>query len=132
VVFRGVLLQGTRRLGAATAILLNAAVFGAFHLSFETVYRFLPTFWLGLLLATVAWHTRSLWVVMAMHAVNNGTVVLLAAVPWLRDRMGDPSAPPPLILLPVGVVLLLVGFRLLPRNGRGEASSPGAAPGGLS
>jgi len=131
VVFRGVLLQGTRQLGAGTAILLNAIVFGAFHLSFETVYRFLPTFWLGLLLATVAWHTRSLWVVMAMHAVNNGIVVLLAAVPWIRDRMGDPSAAPPLMLLPVGVVLLVVGFRLLPRSGGLRVPASGAISGGL-
>ena len=131
VVFRGVLLQGTRRLGATTAILLNAAVFGAFHLSFETVYRFLPTFWLGLLLATVAWHTRSLWVVMVMHGVNNGIVVLLAALPWLRERMGDPEAAPPLLLIPVGVALLIGGMRLLRSSGDGPAPSPRGSPGGL-
>jgi sodium transport system permease protein len=131
VVFRGVLLQGTRRLGATTAILLNAAVFGAFHLSFETVYRFLPTFWLGLLLATVAWHTRSLWVVMVMHGVNNGIVVLLAALPWLRERMGDPEAAPPLLLVPIGVALLIGGMRLLRSGGAGPTPSPRGSPGGL-
>lgn len=116
VVFRGVLLGGTRELGARRAIALNALVFGAFHLSFESAFRLLPTIWLGLLLASVVWVTRSIWVGMLMHFLNNGTIVVLSAVPFFRDRMGEPGSPPPWILLPVGLLLLAWGIRMLVRE----------------
>lgn len=116
VVFRGVLLGGTRELGARRTIALNALVFGAFHLSFESAFRLLPTIWLGLLLASVVWVTRSIWVGMLMHFLNNGTIVVLSAVPFFRDRMGEPGSPPPWILLPVGLLLLAWGIRMLVRE----------------
>lgn len=124
VVFRGVLLGGTRELGARRAIALNALVFGAFHLSFESAFRLLPTLWLGVLLASVVWYTRSLWVGMLMHFVNNGTIVLLSAVPFLRERMGEPGSPPPLWLLPAGVLLLAWGIRML--AGASPVRDPGS------
>lgn len=128
VVFRGVLLSGTRSLGAPRAIALNAAVFGAFHLSFESAFRLLPTLWLGLLLALAVWYTRSLWVGMAMHFMNNGAVVTLASIPGLRERFADPGAPPPWFLIPVGALLLAAGLRLMIRPGEGRSASTAGAP----
>jgi len=114
VLFRGALLQGTvHRLGARRAILLNALVFGVFHVSAESVYRVLPTLWLGLLLASVVWWTRSLWTGVLMHLVNNGAVVLLAAVPLLRESLAEPDHPPPILLLPFALLLLAGGIRVL-------------------
>ncbi len=115
-VFRGVLLGGTRgRMSPARFIVLNAVVFGAFHLSIETAFRFLPTAWLGLLLAWVVWRTGSIWTGVLMHFVNNASVVVLASVPWLAEWMGDdPGAAPPLWILPLALLLLAAGARLLP------------------
>lgn len=127
LVFRGVLMGGTRELGMRRAVTLNALVFGAFHLSFESAFRFLPTVWLGLLLGFVVWTTRSIWVGMLMHFLNNGIIVLLSAVPFLRDRLGEQGSPPPLLLVPVGLLLLAWGIRLVVPPFEEEGGAPARA-----
>jgi sodium transport system permease protein len=94
-------------------VVLNGVVFGAFHLSFETVIRFLPTAWLGIVIAWAVLRTRSIWTGALMHLLNNGTIVLLASVPVLREMFADPNAPPPFWLVPVAAVSLLLGVRVL-------------------
>ncbi len=116
VVFRGVLLGGSRSLDPWRMILLNGAVFGAFHLSFETVIRFLPTASLGALIAWAVWRTGSIWVGALMHFANNATLVVLTSTPLLREAFSDPDAPPPFWLVPVGAALLALGARILPRG----------------
>jgi sodium transport system permease protein len=116
VVFRGFLLGGTRSLKPWKMILLNGVVFGVFHLSFETVIRFLPTATLGVIIAWAVWRTGSIWVGALMHLLNNGTIVILASAPIVRDIFSDPEAPPPLWLVPVGVVLFSAGVRILLRH----------------
>jgi sodium transport system permease protein len=116
--FRGVLLRGlARRMGAWRTILLSAVVFGAFHLSYETAIRFVPTAWLGLLLGYVAWHTRSTLPTMLMHFLNNGLVVVLVSVPALRSFVfpggGDMPSVPLLVAAPF---VLGLGIWLLPRR----------------
>jgi sodium transport system permease protein len=118
LVFRGVLLHGLGRGTMRRAVLVSALIFGAFHLSFETAIRFLPTAWLGLLLGYVVWHTRSLYTSMAMHFVNNAVVVLLLSTPWLRERFADPSGQPPWLLVAAAPFVLWTGLRLLPRRHR--------------
>lgn len=115
VVFRGVLLGGTRHLAPWRTVLLNGVVFGAFHLSLATPIRFLPTAWLGIVLAWVVLRTGSLWTGILMHVVNNGAIVLLAAAPVSRRLVTDPQSPPPLWLLGVAVVALAAGARILAR-----------------
>jgi sodium transport system permease protein len=120
LVFRGVLLNGLRsRLGMIAAVIGSAAIFAAFHLSFETAVRFLPTFWLGLLLAYVAWNTRSIFPAMLMHFVNNGVVVVLVSTTALRESFADPTGQPPWLLVLVAPLLLVLGVRML----RHEAST---------
>lgn len=52
-----------------------------------------------------------------MHFINNGSVVVLASFPILTEWMGDdPEAAPPLWLLPVSLLLLWTGSRILPRR----------------
>jgi len=113
VVFRGVLLGGTRRLAPWRVVLLNGLVFGAFHLSFETAIRFLPTAWLGIVISWAVLRSRSIWTGSLMHLLNNGTIVLLASVPTFREMLADPNAPPPLWLLPVAALSLVAGVRVL-------------------
>lgn len=116
IVFRGVLLGGTRSLDPWRMIVLNGVVFGAFHLSFETVIRFLPTATLGALIAWAVWRTGSIWTGVAMHFVNNATLVVLTSTPFLRDRLSDPEAPPPVWLVPLGAAFFVAGSRLLPQR----------------
>jgi membrane protease YdiL (CAAX protease family) len=113
IVFRGVLLGGTRALRPWRFIVLNAAVFGAFHLSYETAIRFVPTAVLGGLIAWVVWRTGSIWVGSLMHFLNNATLVVLTSYAPLRDAFSDPDAPPPLWLVPVGAAVLWAGALLL-------------------
>lgn len=124
VVFRGVLLGGTRGLDPWRIIVLNGVIFGAFHLSFETVIRFLPTAALGMVIAWSVWRTGSIWVGMLMHFLNNGSIVVLASAPALQEMFSDPDAPPPLWLVPVGLVIFAAGVRLL----RGSTSPPEPRP----
>lgn len=113
IVFRGVLLGGTRRLAVWRVVLLNGLVFGAFHLSFETAIRFLPTAWLGIVITWAVLRTGSIWTGSLMHLLNNGIIVLLASVPVLREMFSDPDAPPPIWLLPVAALSLWAGVRVL-------------------
>jgi sodium transport system permease protein len=114
LVFRGVLLSGLRsRVGMVGSVVGSAVIFGAFHLSFETAIRFLPTLWLGLLLAYVVWHTRSILAAMIMHFVNNAVVIVLVSTPMLREWFADPSGQPPWLLVAAAPVLLALGIRLL-------------------
>lgn len=130
IVFRGVLLSGTRRLGPARLVVLNGAVFGVFHLSFETAIRFLPTASLGIVIAWAVWRAGSLWVGVLMHLLNNGAIVVLASAPASSDLFADPDAPPPLWLVPIAATVLGIGVRLL-RAGpppEGSASRESHAP----
>jgi sodium transport system permease protein len=113
IVFRGVLLSGTRTLEPWRMIVLNGVVFGAFHLSFETAIRFLPTALLGMLIAWAVWRTGSIWVGVLMHFLNNASIVALTSSPALRDAFSDPEAPPPLWLVPVGAAVLAAGVASL-------------------
>lgn len=123
LVFRGVLLQSlSREERAWRAVLLSAAVFGAFHLSFETALRFLPTAWIGLLMGWVVWHSRSIFASMLMHFLNNAFVVVLLwqpAVQRLAFR-GEELSWPTVI---AGAALLVLGLRLLPRRAAPPISS---------
>lgn len=125
LVFRGVLLQGLgQRLSMGGAVLVSALVFGTFHLSFETAIRFLPTAWLGALLAYVVWHTGSLYASMLMHLVNNAVVVLLVSTPALRERFADPTGQPPWLPVVLAPLLLYAGVRLLPKREAGADAEP--------
>ncbi len=114
VVFRGVLLAGTRgRASAVRVAAFNGLVFGAFHISFESAFRFLPTAWLGFLLAWAVLSTRSIWVGILMHFVNNGSIVLMASIPALRAWLEDGGEAPPWVLLAPALLAVAMGVRLL-------------------
>lgn len=113
IVFRGVLLGGTRTLEPWRMIVLNGVTFGAFHLSFETVVRFLPTAALGMVIAWSVWRTGSIWIGALMHFLNNGSIVVLASVPAFQELFSDPDRPPPLWLVPVALVIFAGGVRVL-------------------
>lgn len=112
-VFRGVLLSATRQLPVWRAVLLNGVVFGAFHLSVESAVRFLPTAWVGIVIAWAVLRSGSVWTGVLMHLLNNASIVLLASAPALSGLVTDPDAPPPPWLVAAGVVSLAAGAGLL-------------------
>ncbi|MCA9751644.1 MAG: CPBP family intramembrane metalloprotease [Gemmatimonadetes bacterium] len=75
LVFRGVFLGLLRRVGTVrSAILISSAGFALIHLS---VFRFAPTFLLGLVMAGIVVRTRSIFPSMLFHAVYNASVMLV-------------------------------------------------------
>jgi sodium transport system permease protein len=127
--FRGVVLSGLRRrLGTSGAVVGSALAFGIFHLSPQTAFRFLPTFWLGILLAWVVVETRSIWVGVLLHFLNNGTILFISFLPATRELGSQVEQDPPLLLLPVGVALFVTGAILL-RTARHARGGAGGDPG---
>ena len=128
-VFRGVLLTGIRgRASAVRVAVVNGLVFGAFHVSFESAFRFLPTAWLGFILAWAVLSTRSIWVGVLMHFVNNASIVLIASIPALRDWLEGGGEAPPWVLVPPALLAVTVGVKLLsggsdPAGGESDAVS---------
>lgn len=71
--FRGVVFGGLqRRWGRTAGAVVSAALFAAIHLSW---FQFLPLFVLGLALAQLLAHTRSIWPAVICHAAFNATAV---------------------------------------------------------
>lgn len=128
VLFRGVLLSSTRDLPAWRAVLFNGVVFGAFHLSLETPIRFLPTAWLGIVIAWAVLRSGSLWTGVTMHLLNNGAIVVLASSPAWSSQVIDPDTPPPPWLLGVAVVALAAGARILMRSHKAGAPRSDTEP----
>jgi sodium transport system permease protein len=83
--FRGFILNGLRSLGAVPAIGISALLFGIAHAS---IYRLLPTFFLGIVLGVVVWRTGSLLCSVVMHALNNGLLATLTESPELTRLVG--------------------------------------------
>ncbi len=75
IAFRGLLLHGLRgRMKPLPAVLISAVVFGVFH---QSLFRLIPTAYLGLLLGTLVVLTRSIYPGMLWHVLHNACPVLL-------------------------------------------------------
>jgi len=76
LVFRGALQEGlAARFGVGTAIVVQAALFAAFHRSW---WLLVPTFILGVVLGWLAERRDSLWPPIALHALYNAITVVAA------------------------------------------------------
>jgi sodium transport system permease protein len=83
--FRGLILSGLRRLGLWPALLTCALLFGVAH---SSVYRLIPTFFIGLLLSWLVWRTGSIWTGILAHALNNGSAATLVFHKPLAAALG--------------------------------------------
>ena len=78
LIFRGIIqVQLEKIWGALAGIILSAIIFSAIHMQFE---GFLPRFTLGVLLACLYYWTRSLWVPIVAHLINNASQVIMLYV----------------------------------------------------
>lgn len=75
LVFRGLLYQWLRaRTNVVTAVILSGAIFGAIH---GIPIAFPALFLVGMVLAATFEYSRSLWVPIALHFLQNATVISL-------------------------------------------------------
>ena len=97
VLFRGAILRTMQdsRLGTHAAVWIVAIIFSAIHLQF---YGFIPRMLLGVWLGYLLVWTRSLWVPIIAHTLNNSSVVMfsyltnIGLVPeGYGDKLGIPS-----------------------------------------
>ncbi len=72
--FRGILLAEYESVGVKTAVFLSAFLFGMMHMQFLRLPAYVFT---GILLALVAYATRSLFAPMLVHAAHNVAVLFL-------------------------------------------------------
>lgn len=80
IAFRGVLLHGLRqRLSPIRAALVVGTIFGLFHVS---LFRIIPTGYLGVIFAGVVLMTGSIYPAMLWHALNNGIALVPGYLGW--------------------------------------------------
>jgi len=130
IYFRGFALSGLRRFGKWPAVLVSALFFGLAH---SSIYRMLPTAFLGLLFAWMVWKTGSVVCSVIAHALNNGLMATLVSSEGLVRHLGSGSSP----YLPwkytlAGAVVLGIGLlllRSLPEAGETGNGQPAASTG---
>ncbi len=133
LLFRGVLLRASWRPSAAgaraasplatpAAVVLNGLLFALFHLS---IYRLLPTFLLGAVLALTAMRTGSILPAMLFHLLNNAAAILAgrqaSGVSLEAAGLGSSFSLP---LAAGAAALFATGMALLWRSGEGLRSGP--------
>ena len=82
MLFRGAMLRTMQdsRMGIHAAVWITAIIFSAFHMQF---YGFVPRLLLGVWLGYLLVWTRSLWVPIIAHTLNNASVVFMS---YLTNR----------------------------------------------
>lgn len=104
IAFRGMLLHGLhKRLRPVPLALLVGIVFGLFHVS---LFRLIPTAYLGVILAAVVLLTGSIFPAMLWHALNNATGLVPAELHWWPEVLPGWTAL-------VGAAGLVVAFIIL-------------------
>ena len=104
--FRGVLLHGLRKkLGPVGLCLVVGAVFGIFHVS---LFRLVPTAYLGGIFAAVVLLTGSIFPVVLWHFANNAIGLVPAHMGWVTE---DTQIPWWGYLL--GLLSLLIAFTII-------------------
>jgi sodium transport system permease protein len=105
--FRGFILSGLKSLGQWPAIGISALLFAVAH---GSVYRMLPTLFLGLLLGYAVWKTGSIAAGVVIHGLNNGIAVLLAKYAGEEVAAGQFL---PMSWAAAGTLVMLVGLWLV-------------------
>jgi len=106
ITFRGVLLHGLRkRLRPVALCLVVGGIFGFFHVS---LFRIVPTAYLGAVLTATVLLTGSILPAVVWHMLNNGVALVAVHVGWI-----DADQTPPLSWYPAALLGLVVAFAIL-------------------
>lgn len=125
VMLRGFIGRGlVARYGVVGGILLTSMLFGALHVDPPHV---VATFFMGIVLHAAYLMTRSLWVPILLHALNNSLAVLQSKFPELDLNPGAPAGPAEKVAFAAAVVLFVAACwalygaraRLWDRGGEG-------------
>lgn len=120
--FRGyVQRQAERSLGAIGGIVFSGLVFGAYHLRPTQI---IPLTLVGLYLAYLTWHYRSLWPAIVGHFAFNGFAVVIGAIVSREGGLNLEEVENirvPWYLLVISVVILGMVVQFMRRNARGHA-----------
>lgn len=100
IFFRGLVLTNLTPYGRGTAILGSALLFGLMHMNPS---QFFYTTMMGIIIGYVYVRTKSIWVCIAIHILNNGLAVLQEV---FHGTMGATSANIASSILTLSVVLL--------------------------
>ena len=107
VAFRGALLHGLhRRLRPVSLVLMVGLVFSLFHMS---LYRLVPTLFLGILLGAATLLTGSIFPAMVWHGLNNAAAIT-------AGRVDIPIGELPPVAYIVSAVILALCFWILYRD----------------
>ena len=119
IAFRGVLFYGLRkRFHPVVLCVVVGAVFGLFHMS---LFRLVPTAYLGIALAAVVALTGSIFPAMLWHALNNAAGLIPARLGlWPQDGLPAWAALPGLLGLGLAFWILWRTRRPYPGLGRSE------------
>jgi len=102
LLFRGLLLNGLRRLGKWPAIILSAIVFMLMHGNpDQTVFQLV----LGIVLGLAFYNTGSLWVPMIIHFTNNFYVTILG---FITSMSGSGESEAEEVIVGSDLVVLLI------------------------
>lgn len=106
VLYRGILLKGLiNKYNSKIAIVYSALIFGIAHLN---IPQGINAFLLGLILGTVFYYTRSIYLCMIMHFVNN---LLVNFVYYPSSEIWTNIL---FIIVPIiGVILMILCFKIL-------------------
>jgi sodium transport system permease protein len=111
LLFRGMILTGFKKLGMWPAVILSGLLFGLAH---SSIYRLLPTFFLGALFGYLVWRTGSVYCSMAAHALNNGMAMTLLHHKSLNLLLGIQGVHYlPWGLTLAGTIVMLIGIWLV-------------------
>ena len=106
--------SGLRRLGQWPAILISSVLFGLLH---PSIYQFVPTFLLGLLLGWLVWRSGSVFCGIIVHALSNGVITTLTHLKMVPDDMPPGTLPWGWPVTVAAVAGVLAGIVLV-RGGR--------------
>lgn len=122
LLFRGVLLQGTRRSMSPTwTVVVNGLLFGLFHIS---PYRFVSTMILGMVLALIVLRAGSILPGMLFHLLNNASAIVVGR---LMGSQAVTSTSEPVLswpLLSAAALLFALGLGLVFRAGPSGPRDP--------
>ena len=116
LLFRGIIYKGIENNGKSMkrAIILSGILFGFMHMDF---IRMIPTALLGIGFAYVLYRSRSIFLCMLMHFLNNGFIVIVQhfvkTTVEAPELIGNELMIISITYIIIGLVPLLVGNRLL-------------------
>ncbi len=114
LVCRAILARGLRpATGRVAATLLSAAGFAAFHLAWV---RLVPTFLLGVVLASVTLATESIAPAMLVHALNNAIAIAVASSVWPEANAALAAYPTATLVAALAMFIGGMALTLRPRR----------------